>query len=85
VFVYTFIYRFLGTFGLVLLLNWISPWGVRGWSNYYYLTTLAIPFVVALISTVWFMWGGINDLRHLFIDLEARKRDFSDDGRVNKD
>ena len=85
VFVYTFIYRFLGTFGLVLLLNWISPWGMRGWSIYYYLTTLAIPFVVALISTVWFMWGGINDLRHLFIDLEARKRDFSDDGRVNKD
>jgi Na+/proline symporter len=85
VFFYTFIYRFLGTFALVLLFNWLSPWGKRGWSNYYLVTILLVPFCVALISTFWFMIGGICDLRHLFIDLEARKRDFSDDGRVEKD
>ena len=84
VFCYTFGYRFLMTFVLVLILNSLSPWGKRGWSNYYFITTLAVPFVVGLISTVWFMAGGINDLRHLFRDLEARKRDFSDDGRVEK-
>ena len=85
VFFYTFGYRFLLTFVLVVLLNSLSPWGTRGWSNYFFITTLAVPFVVGLISTVWFMVGGINDLRHLFIDLEARKCDFSDDGRVEKD
>ena len=85
VFCYTFIYRFLITFILVLVINAISPWGQRGWSNYYFITILAVPFVVALISTVWFMAGGINDLRHLFRDLEARKRDFTDDGRVEKE
>ena len=84
VFLYTFIYRFLGTFALVLLFNWLSPWSKRGWSNYYLVTILLVPFCVALISTFWFMIGGICDLRHLFIDLEARKRDFSDDGRVEK-
>ena len=84
VFCYTFIYRFLGTFVLVLLLNLLSPWGRRGWSNYYLVTILLVPFTVALISTFWFMIGGICNLRQLFIDLEARKRDFSDDGRVEK-
>ena len=84
VFCYTFGYRFLGTFALVLLFNWLSPWGKRGWSNYYLVTILLVPFCVALISTFWFMIGGICDLRHLFIDLEKRKRDFTDDGRVEK-
>jgi len=84
VFCYTFIYRFFGTFLLILLFNWISPWGRRGWSNYYLVTVIAVPFVVALVSTAWFMIGGIHDLRCLFMDLEARKRDFSDDGRVEK-
>jgi len=84
VFVYTFIYRFIGTFVVVLLLNMLSPWGKRGWSNFYLVTILLVPFGVALISTFWFMIGGICDLRHLFIDLETRKRDYSDDGRVEK-
>ena len=85
VFCYTFVYRFLGTFVLVALLNCLSPWGRHGWSNFYLVTILLVPFGVALISTFWFMIGGIIDLRHLFIDLEARKRDFADDGRVEKD
>ena len=84
VFCYTFVYRFLITFVLVLVINSISPWGKRGWSNYYFITILAIPFAVALISTVWFMAGGIMNLRDLFRDLETRKRDFTDDGRVEK-
>ena len=45
---------------------------------------LAIPFVVGIITSVWFFIGGVIDLRRLFRDLEARKRDFSDDGRVEK-
>ena len=84
VFFYTFGYRFMGTFVLVLLLNSLSRWGKHGWSNYYLVTILLVPFCVALVSTFWFMIGGICDLRRLFIDLEARKRDYSDDGRVEK-
>ena len=84
VFLYSFGYRFLGTFVLVLILNSLSRWGKFGWSNYYLITILLVPFCVALVSTFWFMIGGICDLRRLFIDLEARKRDFTDDGRVEK-
>ena len=84
VFIYTFIYRFIITFFLVLILNGISPWGIREWNIYYIVTMLAIPFVVGIITSVWFFIGGVIDLRYLFRDLEARKRDFSDDGRVEK-
>ena len=86
VFCYTFVYRFLGTFLIVLILNCIPQlkWGKTGWSHYYLVTTLVIPFCVAIVSTVWFMTGGIHNMYHLFRDLETRKRDFSDDGRVEK-
>ena len=71
-------------FVFVLILNGISPWGIREWNIYYIVTMLAIPFVVGIITSVWFFIGGVIDLRYLFRDLEARKRDFSDDGRVEK-
>ena len=86
VFVYTFIYRFFLTFIVVLLVNtFTGGWEKRGWSMYYLVTMLIVPFAVGLVSSVWFFIGGVIDLRHLFRDLEARKRDFSDDGRVEKE
>ena len=85
VFVYTFIYRFLLTFVLVLVANAFTRWERPTWSCYYLVTMLIIPFAVGLISSIWFFIGGAIDLRRLFRDLEARKRDFSDDGRVEKE
>ena len=85
VFIYTFVYRFFLTFIVVLLINTFTRgWDMSGWSMYYLITMLIIPFVVGLVSSIWFFVGGVIDLRHLFRDLEARKRDFSDDGRVEK-
>ena len=52
--------------------------------KYWFVTMIVVPFAVGLVTTVWFSAGGIIDLRHLFHDLEARKRDYSDDGRVEK-
>jgi len=84
VFIYTFIYRFIITFFLVLILNWISPWGIREWNIYYIITMLGIPFVVGVITSVWFFIGGVIDLGYLFRDLEARTCDYNDNGRVEK-
>ena len=85
VFFYTFVYRFFLTFILVLVINMFTRWENPEWSMYYLITLVVVPFVVGLISSVWFFIGGAIDLRHLFRDLEARKRDFSDDGRVEKE
>ena len=85
VFIYTFIYRFFLTFILVLLINtFTGGWSNRVWSIYYLITILIVPFAVGLVSSVWFFIGGAIDIRHLFRDLEARKRDFSDDSRVKQ-
>ena len=84
VFTYTFIYRFGLTFVLVLICNIFCPWSKHAWGKYWFITMIAVPFAVGLITTVWFFIGGMIDLRHLFRDLEARKRDYSDDGRVEK-
>jgi hypothetical protein len=45
-------------------------------------TTLIIPSIVGVITTVWFMWGGIKDIRALLRDLETRERDALDNGMV---
>ena len=69
----------------VLVFNMFTRWENPEWSMYYLITLVVVPFVVGLISSIWFFVGGVIDLRHLFHDLEARKRDFSDDGRVEKE
>ena len=44
---------------------------------------MIIPGIVAVISTVWFTFGGVKDLIRLFRDLKERKDvDILDDGRV---
>lgn len=80
---YSIIYKFVIIFVMVLVWNWISPWNMKGWSNYFLWTVMIIPGIVTVITTVWFTYGGIRDLRQLFIDLAARKEvDELDNGRV---
>lgn len=85
VFSYTFLYRFVASFVIVLIINLISPWGRELWSKYYFVTLIVVPVMLGLVSTFWFSIGGIIDLRRMFRDLAARKRNFTDDGRVEKD
>ena len=58
------------------------PWELQEWSDFYYVTNLVIPSLSGIVTTVWFMWGGIRDIRALFRALEARKRDDLDNGMV---
>ena len=85
VFCYTFVYRFIFTFLMVLLWNFISPWKPEWWDKYFLVTSLIVPGIVAAISSVWFLIGGIIDLRRLFIDLGNRENiDENDNGSVTK-
>jgi len=38
--------------------------------------------VIALVTTVWFSWGGIRGMRELFRRLKAERMDEQDDGTV---
>ena len=51
----------------------------------FFITTLLIPGIVGVISTIWFLIGGIHDARQLFIDLEKRVEDPDDNGQIFTD
>ncbi len=84
VFGYSIVYQFGIAFVAVAVWNWISPWPVNWWSWYFFINVVLVGIVAGVISTVWFMVGGIMDLRKLFRDLAGRVEDPGDDGWVTR-
>lgn len=82
VFIYSFVYLVLFAFVGVIIWNMIYPWPAEWWATYFFVTTLIGGGIVGIISTVWFMWGGIRDSIRLFRDLKGRIDNPLDDGRV---
>jgi SSS family solute:Na+ symporter len=62
--------------------NFIWPWPDQWWSHYWYVTGILLPLIIGVVTTVWFTWGGLTDLRRLFRALESTHRDATDDGTV---
>ena len=69
---YSFVYSFCLAFLGVLLWNLFSPWPLEWWGHYFFVVQLAVPLVLAAVTTVWFGVGGVRDLFRLFRDLESR-------------
>ena len=69
-------------FIVVTLWNVFSRWPLSWWATYWHYYAIIIPLVIGIVTTVWFLWGGIRDLHELYIDLKTYKSDASDDGTV---
>ncbi|MGE9291762.1 MAG: sodium:solute symporter family transporter [Puniceicoccales bacterium] len=82
VFGYAIVYKFGFCFLGVLIWNAISPWPTDWWSNYFYVTSLLVTAALGIISTFWFLIGGIIDIRKLFRDLASRIDNPLDNGMV---
>ena len=82
VFIYSFGYKFILAFIIVVIWNQVTPWPIEWWGHYFFITTLLIPGIVAFISTFWFGIGGVVDMYRLFRDLERRTVDPLDNGSV---
>ncbi len=92
VFLYSFGFELMISFVLVLVWNAVKflpegmrpwqPWPDSWWSYYYLIVFLIVPSIVGVISTVWFMWGGIRDTVRLFRDLALRVDNPLDNGTV---
>ncbi|MDD3885789.1 MAG: hypothetical protein PHI35_02840 [Victivallaceae bacterium] len=82
VFIYSVVYGVGICFFAIVLWNFIDPWPDNWWTIKFYITSLLIPAITGSITTVWFMWGGLRDIRQLFIDLEHRIEDPTDNGQV---
>jgi len=79
---YAIIYQMFFCFFGVLIWNLISPWPIEWWSTYFFITSLCVTGIIGIISTFWFLIGGIIDMRRLFRDLATRVDNPLDDGRV---
>ena len=82
VFFYSIVYQFLILFVGVLVWNMFWPLPPEWWSGYFLVTNLIVSAAIGVVSTVWFMIGGVIDMKRLFRDLNARKDNPLDDGWV---
>jgi Na+/proline symporter len=82
VFGYALVYQFGIMFCGTVIWNMISPWPSDRWAIYFFITTIVTAISVGCVSTIWFMWGGLRDARHLIRDLEARVSNPLDNGVV---
>jgi Na+/proline symporter len=60
----------------------IFHWGVREWAIRCFVVVLVVPITINVVTTVWFTWGTIRDLKRLFHDLAERRRNDLDNGMV---
>jgi Na+/proline symporter len=82
IFGYAIVYKFGICFIGVGIWNFFSPWSNEWWSTYFFITSLVVTAVLGIVSTVWFLIGGIVDLRKLFHDLASRIDNPLDNGMV---
>lgn len=54
------------------------------WINYWHFN-IWIKFIAAFAITIWFLCGGIRDLKRMLHRLKTQERDATDDGFVEKD
>ena len=57
-----------------------DAWWLKYWHFYLWLT-----MILGLITTVWFLWGGLKDFFDMFKTLKAALHKIDDDGRVMPD
>ena len=74
----TFIWSFGISFGLfymgTVIWNAFYRWPAEWWGWRLFIISVVVSCILAMISMVWFMIGGIIDMRRVFHDLAARTR-----------
>ncbi len=70
------------TFLIGTLWNYIDPWSTATWSAFWHVIGIGIPVLFALATGLWFTYGGIRDMRRLFLRLKHHRTHDRDDGTV---
>jgi SSS family solute:Na+ symporter len=66
---------------VITLLNLVHPWPDRLWWDWG-LVGIYLAIILTPLTTIWFTWGALRDLRRFFATLRVRRVDERDDGRV---
>ena len=64
------------------LWNFLHPWPPTFWTGFWQIAGIGIPTVVAIVTAIWFTWGGVRDIRLLFRRLAHKQVNHLDDGMV---
>jgi hypothetical protein len=75
--------QMLAPIALVLALSGFDKWPDAWWANWW-LFNLSLTVVAGTLMTLWFLIGGIKDIKALFRSLTTIRRDDHDDGTVEK-
>lgn len=62
--------------------NLLAPWPNSAWIAFWHVSAIGLPVFLSLVTTVWFTWGGIKDIRDLFHRLNQEKTNAFDNGMV---
>lgn len=62
--------------------NLLRPWPLSVWSAFWHVTSIGLPICFAVVTAIWFTWGGVRDMRTLFRRLREQKINPLDDGTV---
>ncbi|MBN8707858.1 MAG: sodium:proline symporter [Verrucomicrobia bacterium 61-8] len=71
-----------GVFVVGTVWNLVAPWPLAVWSQFWFVVGIGIPVCFAVITAVWFSWGGIRDMRLFFQRLKQERPDNLDNGMV---
>jgi SSS family solute:Na+ symporter len=62
--------------------NFIAPWSLSVWSIFWEVVAVGLPIFFAVVTGIWFTWGGLRDTKDLFRRLRHEKFNDLDDGTV---
>ena len=62
--------------------NLVVPWPLAVWSAFWHVAAIGLPIFLCVVTSVWFTWGGLRDMRDLFRRLRAARTNDLDDGTV---
>lgn len=69
-------------FIVISLWNLAMPWPTGRWSSYWHFTAITLPIFFAVVTGIWFTWGGLRDMKELFRRLRHQQINPLDDGTV---
>lgn len=72
----------LGIVVLAAAWNLFAPWPAAVWAGFWQVIGIGVPIVLAVVTAVWFFWGGVGDIRRLFRRLAHKRVNHLDDGSV---
>jgi len=73
---------FSGLFIVGTIWNYISPWPGSFWPSFWHLVGIGFPIFFAVVTGIWFTWGGIRGIGRFFTRLHAEHVNHLDDGTV---